>query len=144
MTEFLIAGTPALIARAYLKSFAGRDPKQIAANVAENFVNEHTSALGSGCVCRSAYLDRLPGFLADMGELRYEIEDLVVDGSAVAAFYTMTARWQGEAPISIRGVQRLVISDGLISHRTDYWDSQVFLQQVEAFNTEAAESSDGL
>ena len=63
---------------------------------------------------RSANLDRLPGFLGDMVELCYEIEDLVVDGSAVAAFYTMTAKWQGEAPISIRGVQRLVIADGLI------------------------------
>ena len=144
MTEFSIADTPAKIARAYLESFAGGDPKQIVAHVAENFVNEHTSALGSGCVGRSAYLDRLPGFLGDMVELCYEIEDLVVDGSAVAAFYTMTAKWQGEAPISIRGVQRLVIADGLISHRTDYWDSQVFLQQVEAFNTEAAQFTDGL
>lgn len=144
MKEFSIADTPAKIARAYLESFAGRDPKQIAAHVAEHFVNEHTSALGSGCVGRSAYLDRLPGFLADMVELCYEIEDLVVDGSAVAAFYTMTAKWQGEAPISIRGVQRLVMADGLISHRTDYWDSQVFLQQVEAFNAEAAQFTDGL
>lgn len=139
MTAFPIANTPAKIASAYLESFAERDPKQIAAHVAEHFVNEHTSALGSGCVGRSAYLDRLPGFLADMAELRYEIEELVVDGAAVAAFYTMTARWQGEAPISIRGVQRLVIVDGLISHRTDYWDSQLFLQQVEAFNTVAAQ-----
>ncbi|MDG1410560.1 MAG: nuclear transport factor 2 family protein [Acidimicrobiales bacterium] len=141
MTAFPTANTPAKIATAYLESFVGGDPKQIASHVADDFVNEHTSALGSGCVGRSAYLDRLPGFLTDMAELRYEIEELVVDGSAVAAFYTMTARWQGEAPISIRGVQRLAIVDGLISHRTDYWDSQVFLQQVEAFNTVAADAT---
>ena len=60
-----------------------------------------------------------------------------MEGSEVAAFYTMTARWQGEHPISVRGVQRLVVADGLITHRTDYWDSAVFLTQT----SEAARSA---
>ena len=42
----------------------------------------------------------------------------------------LTARWQGEHPISVRGVQRLVVDDGLITHRTDCWDSAVFLTQT--------------
>ncbi len=118
------------MARSYLNAFTDRDPAAIAAHVADGFINEHTSALGAGCIGRAAYLERLPGFLADMVDLDYQIEELVVDGDRVAAFYTMTARWQGQAPISVRGVQRLVIAEGLIVHRTDYWDSAVFLTQA--------------
>lgn len=72
-----------------------------------------------------------------MVDLRYEIEDLVVDGDRVAAFYRMTARWQGETEIAVRGVQRLLVSDGLITHRTDYWDSAVFLTQADPAAREA-------
>ena len=70
-----------------------------------------------------------------MVDLRYEIEDLVTADATVAAFYTMTARWQGGAPIVVRGVQRLVMRSNLIVHRTDYWDSKVFLDQVEAWSS---------
>ena len=70
------------------------------------------------------------GFLSDMAGLQYEIENLVTDGSDVAVFYTMRASWQSTAPFVIRGAQRLRIVDGLITHRTDYWDSAAFLTQV--------------
>lgn len=122
---------PESVVRSYLASFESADANRIASHVSEDFINEHTAALGSGCHGRSAYAERLPGFLTDMVELRYAIEDLVVDGNRVAAFYEMTARWQGEKEISVRGVQRFVINDGLISHRTDYWDSAVFLAQAD-------------
>ncbi len=118
------------IVASYLAAFAGRNPGEIAAFVAPDFVNEHTTTLASGCVGRDAYLERLPSFLADMIDLRYEAEQLVAEGDTVAAFYTLTARWQGESPIRIRGVQRLEVHDGLITHRTDYWDGQTFLDQV--------------
>ncbi len=126
------------VVASYLASFAGGDPDAIAAHVSEDFVNEHTAALGSGCVGRAAYRERLPAFLADMVGLDYAVEDLVVDTDAaapddagrVAAFYRMTARWQGDAPFTVRGVQRLEVADGLITRRTDYWDSAVFLAQV--------------
>ena len=39
----------------------------------------------------------------------------------------LTAWWQGDQPISVRGVHHLVVADGLITQRTDYWDSAVFL-----------------
>lgn len=123
--------------RSYLASFESREPNRIAGHVSDNFINEHTAALGSGCEGRSAYTERLPGFLQDMVDLRYEIEDLVVDGDRVAAFYRMTARWQGETEIAVRGVQRLLVSDGLITHRTDYWDSAVFLTQADPAAREA-------
>ncbi|NOX31303.1 MAG: ester cyclase [Actinobacteria bacterium] len=121
----------ACIARSYLASFEQRDVAKIAAHVSSDFVNEHTSALGSGCVGKAAYIERLPDFLGDMIELRYAVEKLVVEGRNAAVFYTMTAKWQGRAAVSIRGVQHLVVNDGLIVHRTDYWDSSTFLAQAD-------------
>lgn len=129
MHESNEATTASGIARSYLESFATGSAEAIAAHVSPDFINEHTSALGAGCVGQAEYRQRLVDFLADMVDLRYEIEHLIVENSEVAAFYTMTARWQGEHPISIRGVQRLVVADGLITHRTDYWDSATFLTQ---------------
>ena len=52
--------------RSYLASFAGGDPAAVVAHVTEDFVNEHTAALGSGCVGRDEYAARVPGFLASM------------------------------------------------------------------------------
>ncbi len=124
------AANASRIARSYLEAFAIGSAEAIADHVSADFVNEHTSALGAGCVGQDAYRQALVGFLNDMVDLRYEIEHLIVEGPEVAAFYTLTARWQGEHPISVRGVQRLVVADGLITHRTDYWDSAVFLTQT--------------
>ena len=119
------------VVRSYLESFSGRDPDAIAAHVSDGFVNDHTAALGEGCVGRTAYRDRLPAFLADMHELRYDLEDLIIDGDRAAAAYTMHARWRGDRPISVRGVQRLRVAQGLITERVDYWDSAGFLLQAE-------------
>jgi len=123
--------TPEEIARSYLKAFATGNATTIAAHVSDDFVNLHTAALGSGCVSKVTYTQRLAGFLADMNDLDYEVEDLIVDDERVAAFYVMTANWRGQSPVSMRGVQRLVIRDGLIRHRTDYWDSAAFLVQAD-------------
>ena len=130
MSSHSTAPSPAEIARSYLRSFGTRDPRVIASHVTDDFVNEHTSALGSNSVGSEAYLERLPGFLADMIDLNYEVEDLVDQDETVAVFYVLTAKWQGGVSIRIRGVQRLVMINGLISHRTDYWDSQTFLNQI--------------
>jgi len=118
------------VARSFMASFEVGDPHDVAGHVSDDFVNEHTAALGSGCVSKAAYLERLPGFLADMVGLRYEVEDLIVDGDKAAVFYRMTAQWQGKARFDVRGVQRLTVKDSLITHRVDYWDSAVFLTQA--------------
>ncbi len=134
------AEAAACVARSYLASFEQRNVAEIAAHVSSDFVNEHTSALGSSCVGRAAYIERLPNFLGDMIGLQYAVEELVVEGQNVAVFYTMTAKWQGTTPVSIRGVQRLVVTDGLITHRTDYWDSTTFLVQADKSAREALAS----
>ncbi len=123
--------TPTDVARRYLKSFETADPSTIASFVAVDFINEHTAGLGTGCEGRATYQERLVNFLSDMVGLTYEPEHLVSEGNQVAVFYTMRASWQGTAPFTIRGVQRLVVEDGLITQRTDYWDSAVFLSQVD-------------
>ena len=123
--------TPAEVARAYLAAFGTGDPDAVAAMVTDDFINEHTSGMGSGCVGIEEYRRRLPVFLANMPGISYEVEEVLAEGDRVAAAYTMRARWQGDAPIEVRGVQRLTIRDGLVARRVDYWDSLVFLLQVD-------------
>ena len=115
--------------RSYLDSFTSRDPAAIAAHVTEDFVNEHTAALGSGCVGRDEYAARVPGFLASMPALRYEVEDVIAEGRRVAAAYTLHAVVD-ERPVAVRGMMRFEVRDGLIARRVDYWDSLVFQCQA--------------
>ncbi len=122
--------SPSDLVRSYLASFATRDPAIIARHVSEDFINEHTAALGQGCRGRSTYQERLLGFLADMVDLHYEVESMVAQDDRVMVSYLMTARWKGDAPISIRGAQSLDVIEGQIVRRVDYWDSAVFLLQA--------------
>jgi steroid delta-isomerase-like uncharacterized protein len=117
------------VARSYLGAFATGDPDAVAAWVTEDFVNEHTAALGSGCAGRDEYRSRLPGFLGSMPGLRYDVEDVIAEGEKVAAAYTLRTT-VNERPIAVRGVMRFEIRDGLIARRIDYWDSLVFKQQA--------------
>ena len=119
----------AAVARSYVESFATADPDTIAGHVTDDFINEHTAALSSGCEGKTEYRRRLPGFLASFAGLRYEIEDLVAQGDRAAAAYTMHATYEGH-PIAIRGVMRIEVRDGLVAHRTDYYDALGFLKQI--------------
>lgn len=121
--------TPAEVAAAYLRSFATGDPDEVARHVTDDFVNEHTAALGSGCEGRDEYRRRLPGFLGGFPGLAYEVEQLIADGHRVAVPYRMTAH-PTEGPVEIRGVMVIEVRDGLVARRTDYWDSLVYLRQT--------------
>lgn len=118
--------------RRYLFSFAGGDPNEIASHVTDDFVNEHTAALGESSEGRVAYEARLGSFLAEMVGLRYEIEDLVVSDRRAMVAYTLTARWKGERSVTVRGMQRLEVRGAMIARRIDYWDAAGFLVQVDA------------
>ena len=117
------------VARAYVESFASADPDAIAAHVTDDFVNEHTAALGSGCTGRDDYRRRLPGFLAAFPGLAYEVEAVIGDGPTVAVPYRMTAS-PPEGDVSLRGVMVIEVHDGLVAHRTDYWDALTYLRQT--------------
>jgi steroid delta-isomerase-like uncharacterized protein len=125
------AAGAAEVARSYLAAFATGDPDLVAAHVSDDFVNDHTSALGSGCVGREEYRRRLPGFLGAFADLRYEPEQVIADGGSVAVAYRMTARSDGH-PIDLRGVMVIEVVDNRITQRTDYWDSLTFLRQTGA------------
>jgi len=120
----------------YLASFATGDPDLVAAHVAEGFVNDHTAALGRSSAGKEEYRSRLPGFLASMPGLRYDVDtehDVVAEGDVGAAivFAAYTLRCNvNERDIVVRGVMRFEVRDGLIAKRTDFWDSRVFEQQA--------------
>jgi ketosteroid isomerase-like protein len=119
----------------YLDALNAHDPDRIAACVADDFVNEHTSVLGHSRFGRAAYREALDGFLAGFAGLRYELEDLVVDDDRACAAYRMSFRMvsAGDVPVTVRGVFRFrVDADGLIAHRVDYWDSGEVKRQLAA------------
>ncbi|MFI1383624.1 nuclear transport factor 2 family protein [Embleya sp. NPDC020886] len=128
-------------AEAYLAALNSGDPAAIAARVSVDFHNEHTSALGRSLHGRVAYRERLPQFLAEFEELRYAVEDLLVDGDRAALAYTMTFRLRGGSagaePVRIRGVFRLRVVGDLIAHRVDYWDGAEFERQTAAATADA-------
>lgn len=122
-------GSPIAVCVGYLEAFATGDPDAVAAFVTDDFVNEHTAALGSGCIGIEEYRQRLPGFLASMPGLHYVIEDVMADHDRVVAAYTLHTT-ANERPIAVRGVMRFVVRDDRIAHRIDYWDSLVFQRQA--------------
>jgi ketosteroid isomerase-like protein len=117
------------VCRSYLASFATGDADQVVRHVTDDFVNEHTAALGAGCVGKDEYSRRVPNFLASMPGLRYDIEDVIADGDRVAIAYILRTR-VNDRDIAVRGVMRCVVRDGLVAQRTDYWDSLVFQRQA--------------
>ncbi|HEX2785619.1 MAG TPA: nuclear transport factor 2 family protein [Ilumatobacteraceae bacterium] len=124
-----VAQSAADVCRGYLEAFSTGQPDNVAAFVTDDFINEHTAALGGGCVGIDEYRKRLPGFLASMPGLRYDIEDVVAEGDHVFAAYTLRTT-VNDKPIAVRGVMRFVVRDGRIAHRIDYWDSLVFQRQA--------------
>jgi len=113
----------------YLAALSAHDVDRIVACVTDDFVNEHTSALGSTSTGRETYRGRLPAFLGQFDNLRYDVVDTIVEGDRAAARYRMTAMFEDHA-LDIPGVMLFSTRDGLIAQRTDVWDSLTFLRQT--------------
>ncbi len=122
--------TSADIALRYMASFETGDVDAIASNVTEDFVNIQTGALGKGCVTRETYRERLTGFLSGFKGLRYTVTTVIEQGEVVAIAYNMTAMSDGH-PIDIPGVMLIVVRDGLVASRQDFWDGVTFLEQTK-------------
>lgn len=125
--------TPTEVCLGYLAAFATGDPEAVAAHVTDDFVNEHLAALGSGCVGIDEYRRRLPGFMASMPGLRYDVadpqRDVIAQDDRVCIGYVLHAVVQG-VPVRVPGVMRFDLRDGRIARRVDCWDSLVFQRQV--------------
>ena len=117
---------PEVVAR-YVAALNDHDPDAVAACVADDFTNRHASELGRPTDGRAAYRDALPRFFADVPGLHYAVQETVASagGSPVAVAYRLTA----DGGIDVPGVWWLVLRDGLLASRTDYWDSATVLRQ---------------
>ncbi len=120
---------PAEVAATYLAAFGTGDPDAVTSMVTDDFVNEHTSAMGSGCEGKEEYARRVPNFLKNMPQLRYDVEEIVAEGDRVFAAYTLHTHVNNR-DVAVRGVMRFRIEGDLVAHRTDYWDSMIFKQQA--------------
>ncbi|HLQ13512.1 MAG TPA: nuclear transport factor 2 family protein [Steroidobacteraceae bacterium] len=125
--------------RGYIGALNRGNPDDIVSYVSDEFVNEHTSALGETVTGRGAYRTRLEDFLGQFRELHYEIEQTIAEGAQVAVAYRMSARYRDvgsgfalDCPIQIRGMFRFRVEHGRIVHRVDYWDSAEFQRQVRS------------
>ena len=121
--------SPSEICAAYLKAFSTGSPDAVTALVSDDFVNEHTAVLGSGCTGKAEYSRRVPGFLESMPGLRYDVEEIIAEGNRVAVAYTLHT-YVNHRDVAVRGLMRFRVEGQLIAHRVDYWDSQVFLRQA--------------
>ncbi len=117
------------IARSYLNAFATGDPADVAGHVTDDFENIQVGLLGTGCSGADTYRERLAGFLGAFTNLRYDVEELIVDGDKVAAAYKMTFTDDGRS-MEIEGVMIMTIKDGKIAVRKDYWDGLSHLKQT--------------
>ena len=132
------ATRPADVATGYLRALGGDDPDAVIAFVADDFRNEHFSALGSNSSGRDEYRRRLPGFMEAFKGRRYAIEAVVEqrsddadDPGEVVVRYRLTAESDG-TPIDIPGMMWITVEHGLITRRIDSWDSLTFLRQTGA------------
>lgn len=118
-------------AREYVAALNAHDADAVADLVTVNYVNEHTATLGEGTRGREVYRKRLPEFFRQLPGLRYDIEDLVVQDDRAIVAYSLSARPAGHY-VTVRGVFRITVEEGLVSHRVDYWDSMAYLRQVQS------------
>jgi len=136
--EYMGMTDAADVIRSYLEALGNDDPSAVAAHVADGFVNEHQSEIGGGCVGRSAYSERLPGFMANFPNRSYTVIEVVTgpagddtgDTDTVAALYRFGADVSGHR-IDIPGVMWFGVSGGLITRRIDTWDSLTFFRQTD-------------
>ena len=130
--------SPLEVALSYLDALGHDDPDAVTAHVADDFHNEHQSAIGTGCTGRDAYRARLPGFMASFPNRLYTVVETIgpaataTDGDedAVAVRYRLSADVDGHR-IDIPGVMWFGVRDGLITRRIDTWDSLTFFRQTD-------------
>jgi ketosteroid isomerase-like protein len=117
----------------YLAALSGTDPDAVADLVADDFVNEHLGALGSGCIGRKEYRRRLPEFFASLPGRAYRLVDAIVehraDHTVVVVHYRLTATVDGRR-VDLGGMMWITVRSGEIARRIDSWDGVTFLRQT--------------
>jgi steroid delta-isomerase-like uncharacterized protein len=123
-----------MVVAEYLAALNAGDVDAVVSCVDEGFINEHPSDLGTDVTGAAAYRERLGPFLTEFAHLRYQAEDVIVDGPKVVVPYLMRATWRAPdgtgRPFSLRGVFVFTVTGGRIARRVDYWDGMAFSRQV--------------
>jgi len=117
------------LVHSYLSSFETGNPDAVVRHVVDNFQNIQVAVLGSGCSGKALYRERLVKFLQVFENLRYRVDELIVDGDRAAATYEMQFNREGRL-IKIPGVMIFEFQEGLISVRKDYWDGLSYQEQT--------------
>lgn len=116
-------------AQLYLASFASGDPDAVAEHVHPDFENVHLGVLGAGCTGKTAYRERLAGFLSEFREIDYEVHALLGDGDAAACRYTFHFTREGRR-FAVPGMMWFELCGDMIRRRYDCWDGLQFAQQA--------------
>ncbi len=117
------------LVHSYLDAFASGKAEVVAGHVSDDFENIQVGVLGSGCLGKDTYHERLKIFLADFVNLKYDVEALIVDDDDVAVRYRMTFTHDDQT-FDIQGVMIITIRDGHIAIRRDYWDGLEYQRQA--------------
>jgi ketosteroid isomerase-like protein len=129
-----VPGATETVVLRYLAALNDHDPEAATACVTVGFVNEHTATGGVTRVGREAYRAALEEFFERFQQLRYEPEEIIIDGDRAAVAYRLTftaAREDGRRrAVAIRGMFRFRLDGELIAHRVDYWDSADYERQI--------------
>lgn len=138
-----MADDPLAVATAYLEALGGDEPDAVAALVSDGFVNEHQNTLGSGCVGRDVYRERLAGFFAGFPGRSYAIDKIAVGSTdptsgvtdVVARYRFRTGVVVGSgseartASLDIPGVMWIEVANGEVVRRVDTWDAMTYFEQ---------------
>lgn len=136
-TDALMSRTPADVALAAFQAVAARDPAAIVALGAPDYVDDFV-AVGEfkGHASISAFFAELFAAIPDM---TMSVDRIVADDSTAAVQWRATGTFSGGLfqgvratgrRVSLRGVDVMEISDGLIQHNTIYYDGAGFARQI--------------
>lgn len=99
---------------------------------------EHDSMMSNSPSIIENVKDVMTAMHAGFPDLRYQVEDMILDGDRIAVRYHLTGTHKGKfmgidptgKPIDIHGVDVMRIGNGKVVEHWTYMDSMIMLQQL--------------
>jgi steroid delta-isomerase-like uncharacterized protein len=130
-------GSIAQMLQELINAWNAHDPVRAAQYYAEDY---HGTDVGQSQpqIGRAARVRVLEAYIKAFPDIQYQVETLV-DGNRAVMIWTMTGTQNGSVHglppsgrrIEVRGVSVLTITDGLISHGENIWDTAGFLRALK-------------
>lgn len=100
---------------------------------------EHDTLMGEGLNVLENVREHLSQFHTGFPDLKYEIQDVVLDGDRIAVRYRLTGTHRGRflgieatgRPIDIEGAEFWRLAKGKIVEHWNYLDSMILMQQLD-------------